>query len=858
MKRQRQLLFAPTNIGKYLDVLMPLWQLPFARIELVGADVLADAVQETAKQHCITIERGNQPGTTDQVDGERLIVFTETDGDTLAAMLLSCADLEAVTILAPITEQHCSCKPLFLVSIPKAGTHLLYELAEALGYSPGVELPEFPSGQTWYCLEYSNSHTVAQDFFVDTVRRAQFGNRHHPFPQTPTLFIYRHPLDILVSEAHYYQRDGKTVFAAYFEQLDFDARVARLMEDDWLLGSFRDRVGGFLPWLEFPNVISLSFEELIGAAGGGDEGAQLDLIWSLMLKLQAPGIDTDIAAKVFNRDSPTFREGQSGAYLNQLPPALIQRFATANADLLARFGYPADGTPGLPRDAAERRRQALRYSGIDFEEMPLTLESGYLGCNLVRYRKQMFAVPMAAGPLALEQLTPDVLAELPAASTTAELKSLLLLGKANLGERITTIAQLATVLRGDAPLSELQPPTPQPPELVGDYKGYNLIAWSGHYLGLWQALGPVDLLGDIEDIAQNHEIGAILISPSLAALRNEIESKTATQDIGKRLQQLQQHLESEVQAAATRHDSTQQQAEGLQRQIEDGGNRFEQLESTVAWWRDDVEANRRETERKLNDQQEQILSNIQHTNELAAKAILAEFNVGDLQINLQGVRAEMALNLTHVQGELQNLSQHGIILDQRADEAIRLFERLDEELATQLTRTSERADETDRLLNELLKFLDNARLESDTHRQALQQKILELFDITRTSNERADKAEQQTQELRDGFDAYRVQVAEERRVMEQYIRGLEQRADQTEQRADQAEQRADQAEQRAEAADRLVSEQYTVLMQADANASAEHARLHARLDELQQHNQMLARNVLVRAGGKIGRIFKIK
>ncbi|MGQ0546192.1 MAG: hypothetical protein ACT4P3_12790 [Betaproteobacteria bacterium] len=84
------------------------------------------------------------------------------DGDLLAFL-----DRDDARVVAPPGPR----LPLFLISIPKSGTHLLYELARALGYRDGVVCPDAPAPGTWYCLEYSNSHTRAADFLVDTTRR---------------------------------------------------------------------------------------------------------------------------------------------------------------------------------------------------------------------------------------------------------------------------------------------------------------------------------------------------------------------------------------------------------------------------------------------------------------------------------------------------------------------------------------------------------------------------------------------------------------------------------------------------------------------------------------------------------------
>jgi hypothetical protein len=442
----RHLTFAAPDADAFLAALGPQAEgAAAAPIQLLGDNDLARDIAAAAEQRGIALQRIEaaslgahaSPGT---------LIFTETDGERLGAELLGCLEMTDVSILAPVTDWHYSSKPLFLVSIPKSGTHLIYELAQALGYHPGVEVPEFPHGQTWYCVEYSNSHTVARDVFVDGVRRAQFGNRHHAFMQSPALFIYRHPLDILVSEAHYYHRDGKAAFAGWLSGLDFAGRVDRLLNDNWLLGSLRERIGGFLPWQDFPNVIPFSFEELVGSAGGGDRDHQLRLVWSIQLKLQAPGSPEAIAASIFNPDSATFRSGQIGGYRKELPKALIKSFAKDNSDILDALGYPPDGSLALPAQRLTRLARRPVYSGVSYEGTAINLESNFLGCNLVRFRGRIYALPMAAGPLAVDALPVNVLSELPSATDLNELKLLLALGPEALEQRKKYIRDLGETL----------------------------------------------------------------------------------------------------------------------------------------------------------------------------------------------------------------------------------------------------------------------------------------------------------------------------------------------------------------------------------------------------------------------------
>ena len=351
-------------------------------------------------------------------------VLCEADPAKLPAALHALIDLEAGTIIAPRTRLAHDARPLFLISIPKAGTHLLYALAKAFRYDAGIVCPAWPKPKHWYCLEYSNSHTRADDFFIDTVRRAPFGNRHHPFATSPALFIYRNPLDILVSEANYYHRDGNAIFGGYLGGLSFEDRLLRLLDDPWLFGAFRDRIAGFVPWLEFPNVIPVSFEELVGARGGGDDAAQRRLIWSLMLKLHVPGDPDRFAAQVFDPESATFQSGQIGSHQEKLGERAMRKFLELPQDFMQALGYDAagGGVQGrMPRRASEFLHRPLATSEETFWNTPILIEAHCHGRNIVRYRGRFY------GPRDenLAALSDAALARIPSAENPDDLRRML-------------------------------------------------------------------------------------------------------------------------------------------------------------------------------------------------------------------------------------------------------------------------------------------------------------------------------------------------------------------------------------------------------------------------------------------------
>lgn len=569
--------FCAPRLESFLDWLAPLWSNQALTVRLIGDNALARGLAEAAQAQGIRLLR-ELPQGDDVSAGPQQIIFTEHDGQRLAGQLLACVGMSDVSLLAPITDHHFSCRALFLVSIPKSGTHLLYELARALGYQEGVVLPEFPKPQTWYCLEYSNSHTVAADFFVDGVRRSSFGNRHHAFLSSPTLFMYRHPLDILVSEANYYEREGKTLFAGWLSGLDAAGRISRLLDDNWLLGSLRQRVGGFLPWLDFPNVASLSFEELIGEAGGGREADQLRLIWSIQLRLQAPGSPMAIAAKLFNRKSATFRSGQMGGFRQAMATADIARFVEHNQDLLTTLGYPVDGSIGLPANRRERQSSPLRYMAETFDETPILLEAGFFECNLVRFRGRLYALPLRVGPIDLPGCSEAQLGALPSASSIGELKALLLLGPGAVEERRAALQEVSRVLAGQ-PAESAAPAEPdEAPVRVTTYNGFNIFMLQRRFIGLNQAAGPKDLSGSLQTLLKRYTTSDLLIARTLDELREHIDGLSMVM----RWYDVQKEYES------TQDRLAQSASSELAHQLARANARIDAMEQILRrmpWWR---------------------------------------------------------------------------------------------------------------------------------------------------------------------------------------------------------------------------------------------------------------------------------
>jgi hypothetical protein len=480
-----------------------------------------------------------------------LVLVCETAEPELSDVLLEFLDCNA-RVVAVKTSRFWAEQPLFLISIPKSGTHLLYRLAEAMGYRPAVHLQDDPAPGHWYCVEYTNSHTSARDFFVDTVRRAPYGNRHHPFMRSPAIFIYRNPLDIVASEAQYYHREGKTAFAGYLAALNDEQRLLRLIQDPWLLGSVRDRVAAFLPWLELPNVIPVSFEELVGPRGAGDANEQRDVIWSIQLKLHLPGVPETYAAEVFDSRSPTFDTGRIGRFREVFSPEAYRLFRALPQDFMEQYGYEGWAERdnfGIPRRAGELRRRRLQLSSARADD-PIAVQYSYFGYNIVRHRdiyvglRESDQSDLRTADLQALQAAGTIVA----GSTAAEVRRAI--------EALTVrsiVAHQATVEARPADATSTSDRTDGPPQLVReDYSGFNIIRFNGRFYAALREHGPIDLEGtdrdalisqglllqarsqtDIEqliDVHRQRSTAVAALEQVMSALREELEAKNRAAD----------------------------------------------------------------------------------------------------------------------------------------------------------------------------------------------------------------------------------------------------------------------------------------------------------------------------------------
>ncbi len=168
------------------------------------------------------------------------------------------------------------------------------------------------------------------------------GGSGHAFFSTPTLFVYRNPLDVVVSEAFYYVKKDKTALAHYYQDMSIDERCLRLIRGDAMLPSLRERMNWHAPWPRLKNVIPLCYEEFVGDVGDGSDAAQGRAIWSLQLKLQVPGSPLKYGNRTYTDRSATFRKGTINGHKTVLTAEHLREVQSLPQDFMEVFGYAMD------------------------------------------------------------------------------------------------------------------------------------------------------------------------------------------------------------------------------------------------------------------------------------------------------------------------------------------------------------------------------------------------------------------------------------------------------------------------------------------------------------------------------------
>jgi len=245
-----------------------------------------------------------------------------------------------------------SSQRVFLISIPKCGTHLLAELIKEL---TGKNYVSVGTDDNSYSISGSDVTTI----------KSKLKNLNNTFllghttydPKLErllkkmgiiTFYIYRDPRDHMVSYAFYVQRPSAPLFVHdWVKKNSFDQILTSFLTGDFLLYKYwyakriDDFYNCFLPWRMCKHVCAVRFEDLVGPMGGGTAQAQRSSIQKIAhhlgIDLSEDGI-TDITEKIFGKGL-TFRRGKIGSWKSHFSENHKKLFKRVAGNLLVELGY---------------------------------------------------------------------------------------------------------------------------------------------------------------------------------------------------------------------------------------------------------------------------------------------------------------------------------------------------------------------------------------------------------------------------------------------------------------------------------------------------------------------------------------
>lgn len=248
--------------------------------------------------------------------------------------------------------------PVVANSMPKSGTHLLAGLLTAL---PRMR---FNGRYAAYDYNFIAPHANSSEDRLGNLerqlkklRRGHFMGAHVVHERrvedlvrdsgATMVTILRDPRAVVVSGANYVidaeHMPGRELALSLFtthEQL-MTAMVRGHGEpgDELWFPDIGRRFAAYAAWLDSAVGVTVTFEDLVGARGGGSDERQLAMVSGLLEHLGYRDIAPDeLARQLFSEQAATFRKGTIDSWRDELPPELATEVEELCAPVMHRLG----------------------------------------------------------------------------------------------------------------------------------------------------------------------------------------------------------------------------------------------------------------------------------------------------------------------------------------------------------------------------------------------------------------------------------------------------------------------------------------------------------------------------------------
>jgi hypothetical protein len=561
--------------------------------QTVSVKFLIDAFEQHALPAPRILDSSSALAAAHCYDGFFLAV---DEPDVLSSLLVRLADVRGVFVWAPITRHYYKSRPVFVQSVPKSGTHVIFECLKAFGFSepPSLDLPDFDASLengVFYNLQHMPISCLSRPY-------QSFPNFVATLARSVTLFVIRDPRDVTVSLAYYLaSQSDYHIAAALFASMSPGERIGRVIAGRYpipiylnrhsnLSGNIRQLFEPYLAWWSdaFPNVWRVRYEDIIGPHGGGESETQLQTIWGMQLALHVPGRPEDYNERIFSQKSLTFRKGQIGDYLIDFSQDHHRLFEQEAGDLLSRLGYSGcwkvvrqfsvlipEKWPSSATIASQLCSEFSSHDGnISSVQVNAIRHDATRPANDIEVRADSIT------PGTNQRLHLSIEPRVATSGVTVDLvenevpKNVVL----SIDETLSPQAILTTIIEALLELECLKRLADGPPtntEYRGEirlapnknafspfleeanFAGHNLVRYKGRFYAVPIVTGPLDLASAEERLAEFSS------AENLAALREMITRQAVTSEITARLKSLE--------------DSTAERIASLEATMEEGSSR---------------------------------------------------------------------------------------------------------------------------------------------------------------------------------------------------------------------------------------------------------------------------------------------
>ena len=536
--------------------------------------------------------------SADISDSDLLVINSDSSTD-VSRVMHDCIG-KKVAVIAPITDHHISKRTVFLMSIPKAGTHMLIRLLGLMGLERSSDRAPRPG--TWctpvgYEYHAPCRELLANDWFNPLGR--------HLFFRSPAIFVYRNPLDIAVSELDWFVKPEHS-FSGYLNCCTDDReRLSRLIADDSVMGSIRDRINRYAGWMNFGNVIPVSYEELVGASGGGEDTQQANSIWALQLKLHVAGCPEEFGRQLYDPGSATFSKGKIGRHKERFTDEHWTALETLPQDFMRALGYAKGSVASSRVDELLKRPLVVKQLADEQLFTPKLVREDYLGWNIVEIAGQYFPVKQGQH-IASHTEAMAFSHDHDGFMTIADAKDFLVQDIASRSDNVEPSQSTGTVL------------------LLEGFSGFNVVQHNGSWYAFAQATGPLDIAGlDARAIEEMISNGQCVTGESIADVKAEVLRLTVQEQLGslkeqqesavahgaetdQRMAELRAHIDESQLRSGTELKSVQEQLGSLKEQQESAVAHGAETDQRMAALRAHIDESQLRSGTELKSVQEQL------------------------------------------------------------------------------------------------------------------------------------------------------------------------------------------------------------------------------------------------------------